>query len=150
MSYLLDRLEPRVRAQLAADLPRRAARQLDHVGGEVEVAADQRGADAVGVDRGADLDEAFDLLRVEAAGDDDLHPLVGGRVEAVADRLGGLRGDPAEALGVGAGGGGGGGGGGAGGSTSITWGGGGPPAPRGPPPARRRPSPPRRPSRCGS
>src|ERR1700721_2233395 len=97
---LLDRLEPRVRAQLAADLARRAAIELDHVGGEVEGAADQRGADAVGVDRGADRLEAFDLLRVESAGDDDLHPLVAGRVEAVADRLGELRGDAVQLVGV--------------------------------------------------
>ena len=47
----LTRLSPRVGAQLAADLAAGAAVDHHHVGREVVGAADQRGADAVGVDR---------------------------------------------------------------------------------------------------
>src|SRR4051812_39580158 len=93
-----DRLQPRVRSQLAADLGSGFPLEADDVGGEVEGAAQQRRADAVGVDRGADLLEAFDLLGGEAAGDDDLHLLVAGVVEGVADLAHELDADPAQAL----------------------------------------------------
>src|SRR6185437_13386172 len=47
---LLDALEARVGRVGAADLGARAPVQQDDVGGEVVLAADERGADAVGVD----------------------------------------------------------------------------------------------------
>src|SRR2546429_3884391 len=55
------------------------------VGGEVVRAADQRGADAVGVDGNASLLELADLLDGEAPGDDDLDPLESVAVESLAD-----------------------------------------------------------------
>src|SRR6185369_7183473 len=68
---LLDPLEPRVRAVAAADLRGGLAVGQDDVAGEVVRAADQRRADAVGVNRDALLLERADLVDVEAAGDDD-------------------------------------------------------------------------------
>src|SRR5262249_60701389 len=55
------------------------------VGGEMVRAADQRGADAVGVDGDAALLELADLLDREPARDDDLDPLEAVAVERVAD-----------------------------------------------------------------
>src|SRR3954463_1367678 len=79
-----DRLQPRVGPQFAADLGTGLALQADDVGGEVEGAAQERGADAVGVNRRPGLLEAADLLGGEAAGDDDLHLLVAGVVQGLA------------------------------------------------------------------
>src|SRR4051812_46388575 len=73
-----DRLQPRIGPQLAADLCARLTLEADDVGREVEGAAQERRADAVGVDRRPGLLEALDLLGGEAAGDDDLHVLVAG------------------------------------------------------------------------
>src|SRR3954451_9419043 len=93
-----DRLQPRIGPQLAADLGGWHALEADDVGGEVEGAAQQRRADAVGVDRSAGLLEALDLLGGEAAGDDDLHLLVAGGVQRLADLAHELDADPAQAL----------------------------------------------------
>ena len=60
------------------------ARPQDDVGGEVVVAADERRADAVGVDRDVLRLELADALDVEAAEDDDLHALEAVLVESVA------------------------------------------------------------------
>ena len=73
VSYLDRRLEARVRAVLAPDLRARPAVDHHDVGGEVVGAADQRRADAVGVDGHAGRLERADALGGEAAGDDDLH-----------------------------------------------------------------------------
>src|SRR5205807_7435574 len=80
----LDELESRVRPETAAGLGRRAAVREDDVGGEVVRAADQRRADAVGINGNAPLLELADLLRGEAAGDDDLDPLEAVSIERVA------------------------------------------------------------------
>ena len=68
----------------AADLRRREAVREDDVGGEVVVAADERRADAVGVDRDVLRLELADPVDVEAARDDDLHALEAVLVERVA------------------------------------------------------------------
>src|SRR6185295_9723988 len=68
---LSNGFQARVGAILAPDLRARPAVVHHHVGGEVVGAADQRGADAVGVDGHAVLLELADALGVEAAGDDD-------------------------------------------------------------------------------
>ena len=83
----LDAAQARVRAVLAPDLPARAAVDHHDVGREVVRAADQRGADAVGVDRHAVGLERADALGGEAAGDDDLDVAVAVRVELGADEL---------------------------------------------------------------
>ena len=70
------RAEARVRAVLAPDLRARPAVDHHDVGGEVVGAADQRRADAVGVDGHARRLEGADALGVEAARDDDPHVLV--------------------------------------------------------------------------
>src|SRR5437764_15321113 len=84
---LSDGLEALVRPDPAPGLRARAPVDLDHVGGEVVVAAQQRRAHAVGVDRHAALLEGGDLVDGEAARDDDAHALVARRVERVADLL---------------------------------------------------------------
>ena len=57
------------------------------VGREVVLAAEQRRADPVRVNRAVQRLEPADLLRVEAAGDDDAHALVAGGVERLAHAL---------------------------------------------------------------
>ena len=66
-------------------LPPGPAVDHHHVGREVVRAADQRGADAVGVDRHVLGLELADAVGGEAAGDDDLHVAVAGGVEPFAD-----------------------------------------------------------------
>ena len=69
-----------VRPTFAHGLPS----SMHDVGREVVVAAQQRRADAVGVDRHAEALEVADLLGREAARADDLHALVAGGVERLA------------------------------------------------------------------
>jgi len=77
-------LQPRVVAQPPPELAGRLPVRHDDVGGEVVGAADERGADAVGVHRDAPLLEVTDLLHGEAAGDDDPHVTEACGVERVA------------------------------------------------------------------
>ena len=79
--------EARVRAVLAPDLRARPPVDQHDVGGEVVGAADQRRADAVGVDGDVRRLEGADALRVEAAGDDDLDVVEAVAVELVADEV---------------------------------------------------------------
>jgi hypothetical protein len=77
---LLDEGEAARVPLAAADLGD-GARPADDVGGEVVVPAQERRADPVGVDGRPDALELADAVGGEAARDDDLHPLVAGRVE---------------------------------------------------------------------
>src|SRR3954463_9588777 len=83
--------EALVGPDLAAGLRARPAVHLDDVGREVVVAAQQRRAHAVGVDRDAAGLEVADLVDREAARGDDAHALVTGGVERLADPLDQLR-----------------------------------------------------------
>src|SRR5690349_14970694 len=83
MSMSGDELEARVVAVVASDLRRREAVRDDDVAGEVVGAADERRADAVGVDRHVVILELADLLGGEASGYDDAHALVPAVVEGV-------------------------------------------------------------------
>src|SRR3954464_3713737 len=85
---LVDELQTRVGVLLPARLGQRAAVDAHHVGGEVVLPAQQRGTHAVGVDRGGLGLEARDLLVVEAARDDDPHPLVARGVQRIAHAAG--------------------------------------------------------------
>src|SRR5437899_5314410 len=76
--------EALIRPQLATDLRARTAIHLDHVSSEVVLAAQQRGAHAVGIHRHAGGLEAGDALVIEAARDDDLHVRKAGGVELLA------------------------------------------------------------------
>src|SRR3954467_13393775 len=82
---LRDALEARVRPRPAADL-RRGLTVRDHdVGREVVRPADQRRADAVGVDGDVTGLEFGDLLRGEAARDHDPHLVEALAIERLAD-----------------------------------------------------------------
>src|SRR5439155_5044747 len=82
---LLHRLEPRVGAVRAPALAARASLHQHDVRREVVLAAHERGAHAVDVDRRGGMLERADLVGVEAARGDDLDPLVTGIVERSAD-----------------------------------------------------------------
>src|SRR5688500_2492058 len=84
LGALSHELEARVRAVAAADLCGRAPVGHDDVRGEVVLAADQRRADAVGVDGDALPFECLDLVDGEAAGGDYADPLEAVVVERVA------------------------------------------------------------------
>src|SRR5438105_6895926 len=70
------RLEPRVLAVAAPDLRRRLPVGDHDVAGEVVGAADERRADAIGVDRHALVLELADLRLGEATAGDDAHAVV--------------------------------------------------------------------------
>src|SRR6185503_5251892 len=78
-------LEAPARAESAPDLAGGPAVGEDDVRGEVVLAADQRGADTVGVDRDPAPRESLDLLHREAARRDDPNALEAVLVERVAD-----------------------------------------------------------------
>src|SRR4051794_34464150 len=82
-----DAFQAGVGPDLGADLRARLPIDLDDVGGEVVLAAQQRRAHAVRVDRHALGLEAPDLVSREAAGDDDVDVAVAGVVERGADLL---------------------------------------------------------------
>src|SRR5260221_12951977 len=79
-----DELTPLAGAVAPADLCRRAAVGEHDVPREVVLAADQRRADTIGIDRHALLLEGTDPIDREAAGGDDLHPLEPVAVQRVA------------------------------------------------------------------
>src|SRR6266508_4328408 len=81
---LKHQLHPRVGPVPAADLRGRKAVRQDDVRGEVVLAANQRRADAVGVDGDTPGLELADALGVEPSGNDDLDPLEARFVEPVA------------------------------------------------------------------
>src|SRR5690606_38529855 len=76
--------ETRVRLVPAARLGRRLPVHQHHVCGEVVAVLEEGGAHAVGVHGYAELLEVADLLRVEPAGDDDLHVAEARVVERMA------------------------------------------------------------------
>src|SRR5205085_12328881 len=84
---LLDRFETRIWPVAAADLRARPAVDHHDVGREVVLAAQERRADAVGVDRYPQPLELADLVRREATRGDDPHALVARGVERVAHLL---------------------------------------------------------------
>src|SRR4051794_40521676 len=77
-------LQPATFAEAATDLGRGEPVGEHDVAGEVVLAADERRADAVGVDGDAPLLEGADLLRVETARGDDLDALEAVLVKSVA------------------------------------------------------------------
>src|SRR5712692_3666188 len=81
---LRDRLEPRILAVVPSHLRRRHPVRDHDVAREIVRAANERRADAVGVDRDALVLEFADLRLAEAAGRDDPHVRVARGVERVA------------------------------------------------------------------
>src|SRR5919197_1073117 len=82
---LKHELQARVRPEGAADLRRGEPVRENDVGCEVVFAADERGADAVGIDGNAAPLERTDLLGVEAPRDHDLDPLEAVFVQSLAN-----------------------------------------------------------------